>query len=353
MPLKSIDSVEIFSIGTHNGDKYTEKDLDSMVFAFDETKDKFRPYLKLSHNKDQQLLSEEELPAAGYISNLYRKGKKLIADFVDIPEKIYFLMKNKAYSKRSSEIYWGIDFAGKKYERMLKAVAILGADMPAVHNLDDIINMYGFDPDKKNPTEKITGGGNFKKYQVETIKRDDSMPEEIKEYQKKLSAAESEKAELEKKLKDQKDKIEEQERKYAQIEIERESERVKNYANSLVSEKLACKSMVPLIEKILGPEEKNYSVTQTVKNGEKEEDVKKEYSNKQDMLKECLSLFSSFSKLSFTEQTTASKGDEGKKKDKEDELEEKINKYAQENKVSYSEAYKNVMYEESQKEGDE
>ena len=137
-----IPGVEIFASGKWNGDTYTEKDLDMIVESFNELKDKVKPYLKIGHGADQTLLREDELPSAGWISNLKRVGKKLVADFVRIPKKIYEVMKRGAYSRISSELWWDIPIDGKTYPRVLKAVSILGGETPAVHDLDDILSLY-------------------------------------------------------------------------------------------------------------------------------------------------------------------------------------------------------------------
>lgn len=136
---QSINSVEIFAAGKWNGDTYTESDLDLLVKAFEETKDKLKPYLKLGHGDEQGILKADELPAAGYVANVYRMGKKLLADFVNVPEKVFQLIKNRAYSKVSSEIFQNIKINDKKYQWALKAVALLGGETPAVHDLDEIL----------------------------------------------------------------------------------------------------------------------------------------------------------------------------------------------------------------------
>ena len=141
--LFNIPNVEIFASGVWNGDKYTNDDLDIMVEAFNDPNHKLKPFLKLGHNEDQKLLANDGLPAAGFVSNLRRVGDKLVADFVDMPKKIFELVENKAFRKVSSEIFWNIQIAGKKFKRMLSAVALLGADTPAVSSLDDILEMYG------------------------------------------------------------------------------------------------------------------------------------------------------------------------------------------------------------------
>src|SRR5690606_38081169 len=145
--LYTIRNVEIFSVGTWNGDKWTVEDLDKIVDAYNETKGTFKPYLKIGHNEEQELAKEiaerDGQPAIGWISNLYRLGDKLYADFEDVPRTLFNLINKKAYRKVSVEIYLDVKIKDEKFKYMLGAVSLLGADTPAVMNLDDILSMYG------------------------------------------------------------------------------------------------------------------------------------------------------------------------------------------------------------------
>jgi len=125
---EDIKDVEIFMSGTHNGDKYTDKDLDSMIEAYGKTG--FRPPLKDGHHKD-----EPGMPALGWVENLKRVGNKLVADFVDMPKVVYDAIKRKAYDRVSAEIYWGYKGKDGVLPRVLKAVSLLGADIPAIKEL--------------------------------------------------------------------------------------------------------------------------------------------------------------------------------------------------------------------------
>jgi hypothetical protein len=140
--LQSIQGVEIFAAGKWNGDEYTEKDLEVLESSFAETKGLLKPYLKLGHGDSQKLLAEDELPAAGFISRVYRKGKKLLADFTHVPAKIHALIKNGAYNRVSSELFVNFKTGDRTYPYALKAVALLGGATPAVHTLADILNLY-------------------------------------------------------------------------------------------------------------------------------------------------------------------------------------------------------------------
>jgi hypothetical protein len=139
---RDINGVEIFAAGTWNGDPYTVDDIDEIVESFKDTKDFLKPFLKLGHNKGQKLLADDGLPAAGWIDKVYRKGDKLLADFKAIPRKIADIVDRGGYRRVSSEIFFNIKIMGKTYKKALRAVALLGGETPAVHNLQDIINLY-------------------------------------------------------------------------------------------------------------------------------------------------------------------------------------------------------------------
>lgn len=123
-----IRDVEIFATGTHNGDVYTEQDLDDMVSAFKELD--FKPALKIGHTKDKV-----GGPAYGYIENLRKLGTKLLADFSSMHDSVVEAIRKKSYNRVSSEIYFNFKRGEKVFRRALKAVALLGAEVPAVANL--------------------------------------------------------------------------------------------------------------------------------------------------------------------------------------------------------------------------
>ena len=144
---EDLDSQEIFSTGLWNKDQYSEGDLDGMVEAFGKVG--FRPPIKLGHSETQKLLKGEGLPAAGWIENLRRAGNKLVCDFKRVPRKIAELIKAGAYRKKSAEVYWDyLDEAkSTKFPRVLKAVSLLGEEIPAVTSLADIMALYKKLPD--------------------------------------------------------------------------------------------------------------------------------------------------------------------------------------------------------------
>lgn len=132
--MAEIKGVEIFEVGEWNGDKYDESDLDAMVDAFKHQQ--FVPPLKAGHDETPGR------PALGWVANLRRVGTKLIADFTHIPDAVFQVIKSRGFDRVSSEIYWDLKQGKKKFRRALKAVALLGADVPAVSSLAPLHSLF-------------------------------------------------------------------------------------------------------------------------------------------------------------------------------------------------------------------
>ena len=142
-----LKDVEVFGIGVWKGNKITDKDLNDIVNGTNEIIDKLKPKVKLGHDDKQALLQRTGLPAGGWITKLKRAGDKILVDIKEVPKVLYQLIKNGAYKRISSEILAGYTEPStkKKYNKVLSAIAFLGADLPAVTNLKDIAALYNAD----------------------------------------------------------------------------------------------------------------------------------------------------------------------------------------------------------------
>jgi hypothetical protein len=129
--MNELKSVEIFATGKHNGDTYTSADLDAMVSAFNALD--FKPALRVGHAAPGE--NESETPAVGWVENVRREGDKLVADFTNLADEVMALIKRKAFTRVSAEIFWNFERAGQKFSRVLKAVALLGVGIPGVAGL--------------------------------------------------------------------------------------------------------------------------------------------------------------------------------------------------------------------------
>lgn len=341
MDLKQIKGVEIFSTGKWNGDNYSTDDLKEMVNAFEETKAGARPYIKLGHDPKQKLLQTDGLPAAGWIDRVYIQGDKLMADFVDIPSKVYALIKQKAYRKVSSEIFWNIKIGAKTYKRMLAAVALLGSDTPGVMNLSDILALYN----QKDNFEKLAQIDQIELYSLDldlNKKENLNMKTEAElKLEAELALEKKQKEATETQLKEFKAKQEADEKELAELKTfkaeaekeklklleEKETAETEKWFSELTQEGLATPAMKEFVIESVGPEKKVY----TSKN-----------LNKKDVMKEILKLFKASSGVNLDE------GSQGGDKGKEDaklfaEMDKKAKEYAKEKNVSYGQAMKAVM----------
>ena len=339
--LKSIKGVEIFSAGVWNGDEYTTKDLDEMVRAFDETQNEIRPFLKLGHNNKQKLLEEDGLPAAGWIGKLYRKGEKLVADFIDIPNKIFEMIDNKSYRNVSSEIYLDVQIKDKNFKYMLGAVALLGAQTPGVMNLSDILARFGLKDyhsiksyaDNENDVKIINYNLDNETNKKEGIKMPKTeielalelelkaAQEKNKQFETDLEAKDSQVKELEAAKADSDKKVFEAEQKTKQVEIEKQ-------IDTLVNEKLISTSMRPyalaLLQNEVNAETKKYDF----KVEEKEVSLERF-----ELLKEFATLSKTVADVNFDENSS-----EGTKENEQEE--DAVAKFASDNEITYAEAYR-------------
>jgi hypothetical protein len=141
--MNQINGVHVFSTGSHQGSggpgatrTWTEADLDSICTTFNEAAQAGRVPLKFGHNEEQAVTDGQ--PALGWVGKLWREGSKLMADFMDIPTAVYAMIKAGLYKFTSIELLKDAEHLGKKFPWMLDAVALLGADPPAVTGLADL-----------------------------------------------------------------------------------------------------------------------------------------------------------------------------------------------------------------------
>ena len=178
-----LHDIEVFAVGTWNNTKITEQDIDDIVNGTNEIIDKVKPFVKLGHDDKQKLLQNSGLPAGGWITRLKRKGQKILVDIADVPQKLYELISKGAYKRISSEILWDYTEPStkRKYNKVLSAIAFLGADLPAVTNLEDIAALYS-DANKDAQIILYEDEQNKKKVNDKNIKKGSEwiMPNGIK-----------------------------------------------------------------------------------------------------------------------------------------------------------------------------
>jgi len=331
--LHTVKGVEIFSTGLWNGKQISDADLDAIVDAYAATKDTVAPHLKLGHDDDQKLLQADGFPAAGWVENVRKVGSKLVADFVDIPRKIYQLIQNRAYRKVSCEIYNNIDIEGRKFPKMLGAVALLGSDLPGVLNLSDILSLYSgqhahasienFAKRETADVISIVEASTTTEHEDMAQADVDTFKARAEEAEKAAAAAKAEAAAKDAEIEKYKAQAAAAEKARVEERAKAEAAKVDAFVTGLVAEKLCSKAMEPAVRALAGEAKETYSV------GDKS-------LTRTELVKQVLTLAKEAAKVNFSETTK----DEGAAAAKD--LGAKIEKYAAEHKVSYSAAYKAV-----------
>ena len=130
---------EIFSTGTWNGETFDRADLEEIAGNFHRLKASLNPPLKFGHDEDQTLLGQMDGdPALGWVEDLRVEGDKLVAKFAGVPDVVHEAIREGRYRRISAELYFNVRHEGQEIGKVLKAVALLGADLPAVTNLEDL-----------------------------------------------------------------------------------------------------------------------------------------------------------------------------------------------------------------------
>jgi hypothetical protein len=114
----------------------TSATIDALVSSFDALNLSRKIPLKLGHN-DKQPVTDGQ-PALGWVSRVWREGTKLMADFVDVPDVIFEAIRKKLYKTVSIEAARDVQAGTRRLPWVLEAVALLGADQPAIGTLGDL-----------------------------------------------------------------------------------------------------------------------------------------------------------------------------------------------------------------------
>ena len=124
-----IENVEVFAVGTWNGQEFGRDDLDVMVASFNELGLAGKLPVKLGHDM------RDSEPAQGWVSALRHEGDKLLATFDHVADDLVEAIKQGRWRHVSVELLGNVSRGDKKYRWVLDAVAVLGAARPAVDSL--------------------------------------------------------------------------------------------------------------------------------------------------------------------------------------------------------------------------
>lgn len=131
---------EIFAVGKWNGIPFNLNDLKTMAKSFHKLKSNLNVPLKMGHNDEQPLTDGQ--PALGWVTDMFvdesSSPAKLVAEFDDVPDIVFTAFSKKLYRTVSIELDFGVTYKGSYYDLVVTAVALLGADLPAVNVLNDL-----------------------------------------------------------------------------------------------------------------------------------------------------------------------------------------------------------------------
>lgn len=134
--MPDLKGAEIFASGTWNGLDFNDDDLDKIVQSFEFFELSGSVPLKLGHNDKQDITDGQ--PALGWVDRIWRDGRKLMADFRDVPKVVHDAIRTGLYKHVSVELLRDVTAGTRTVPLVLDAVALLGADLPAVGTLKDL-----------------------------------------------------------------------------------------------------------------------------------------------------------------------------------------------------------------------
>ncbi len=314
---KEID-IEIFSAGTWNDDEYSEKDIDSIVTNFGALKDRVKPTVKLGHSGKWK----DGMPALGWVKELKREGIKLIAKLGDVPDIVYRAIKNGLYKRVSAEMFWNYRCDGKTFNRVLGGIALLGTDLPAVDNLEDLeAYLSGFN-------------GDFDRYLIYSAEVINGEIQIYEEGLEKMDAEEKKKYEIQ--IQAEKEKREKAEEDLKKFEKEKTA---KDKADAAATEKSESESFKAYCEELV----KAGKMTPAARDFIMKDDGHLYTKDKGISIP-----VETFKKLNFAKiLLEGEKGEEGKKEEFENvqmEIDSMVKKFMVDHKdVGYSQAMESVM----------
>jgi hypothetical protein len=227
----------------------------------------------------------------------------------------------------------------KTYPRLLKAVALLGADTPAVTTIDDIINLYAFGNEMQLYSDEDT---KVKTYDIEKTvnnkKGDDDMDleqlkKEKEEVEAKLKVMEEEKIAIEKKFNESLIEIEKikTDLKTFQDEAKKhKEEKVKSEIATFVDGLINNKELgfPPVLKEKLNTLLYEVEILSNVN--------KYSFDNKEMTIKDLIMEMVSTNKVALNTEGNTQTG--GLPQEDKSDLRDKAIKYAKDNNVSYKEA---------------
>lgn len=151
--LVKLPNQELMEIGVYKGGKenITLDTFRELITNF--KKGLIKVPVKLGHDDNQEFANMSGLPACGWIENLYLSGRKLVADLVDVPQRVGRMIERNAYRQKSVEIVHDYHYNNQSIGTVLTGLALLGAEIPEIKTLNDLNDFEAL-----YYNEKINGG---------------------------------------------------------------------------------------------------------------------------------------------------------------------------------------------------
>jgi hypothetical protein len=134
--MPDLKNVEIFGSGTWNGFKFVDEDLAQIVKNTNAlmAKGELKPPVKLGHSEKQILDGQDDgNPALGRATGFRLAGDKIVCDLTGMPDLLFASIEKERFTTVSVEM----DHV-KHFGWFITAVALLGADLPAVKTIADL-----------------------------------------------------------------------------------------------------------------------------------------------------------------------------------------------------------------------
>lgn len=175
--------VQVFRAGRHTASdgtagSYTTGDLDEIVAAFDQTKDEYKPVLRIGGHDGGSS------PAGGRVIGLRRSGEFLEALFETVPV-VARAISAGAYNGVSAGLRLGAKIGDRTFGKFLDHVAILGSRIPAVKGLNGPDGLSSLFADNDGPAAVYN-------FEMEGDHMEEKLAQENLELRDKLRAAETE-----------------------------------------------------------------------------------------------------------------------------------------------------------------
>lgn len=145
----TIKGQAILSVGIYKGEAFSTDDLQNAAANYELLKDHHQVPARLGHEDENGVNygNMSGAPAVGWAKNLRCEGPVLLADFDDVPYQVALGIERGAWKTKSSEIEPDIaleynDGTGKIVGPVIMGVAFLGADIPAVPDLNNLGSLY-------------------------------------------------------------------------------------------------------------------------------------------------------------------------------------------------------------------